>query len=180
MLFLEWLTNYLLVVMPSEPPWAVCGLIYMVIRYVDDTLVIISTDWSWGSSNRWFDLLWCLNFTDVHSRRRGLLKQSLVFLCSCIHKNTSLIVHDISPFTLLRLRPPLSAQQCLAEQCDYSDFYSSSHPSMPHSPWRSLISPSRPQPVPSLAWAWWRRSIGLSVGLFIQESYLDQSATDTE
>lgn len=39
---------------------------------------------------------------------------------------------------------------------------------MPHSPGRSLIRPSRPQPVPSLERAWWWRSFRLSEGSYIQ------------
>lgn len=57
-LFLEWLTNDLLVVGLSEPPWAVWGLIYMIIGCFDDTLLIISTDWSRAGEAVTDDLVW--------------------------------------------------------------------------------------------------------------------------
>lgn len=166
-IFLEWLTNDLLVVVLSEPPWAIWGLIYMIICCFDDTLVIISRlELQWKMIWVW---LAC-----AQSVKEKLLKKSLVRLCSCRQKCTSLSVHDIAPPASLCLHSSAPLSRLITVISPQTPT-----PSMPHSPGRSLIRTSRPQPAPSLEWAWWWRSIRLSQGLYIQEADLAQSATNS-
>lgn len=119
-LYLEWLTNDLLVVVLSEPPWAVWGLIYMIIGCFDDTLVIISTDWS--SSKRWFGLTSDFDFWRfLNGEQEGCWNK---VGCFCTHAGIS--VHPETCTTSLPPWLPLSAQQCSAEPPDYSYFSSNS------------------------------------------------------
>ncbi len=146
----------------------------MITGCFDDTVVIISTDWSRAGAAATEDLVWLdvwVWLTCAQSFKGNKRVVETKFGCVCAHAGIS--VHPSACTTSL----PLSAQQCSTEPPDYSYFSSNSNPSMPHSPGRSLIRPCRPQPAPSLEWAWWWRSIRLSEGLYIQEADLAQPAT---
>lgn len=155
--------------MLSEPPWAVWGLIYMIIGCFDDTPVIISTDWSRAEQ------LWQMIWYEFDWRVLSLLKR--IRGCFCAHAAIS--AHPRRARHHCRCLPP-SAQPRSTELPDYSHFSSNSDPSMPNSWGRSLIRQSRPQPAPSLECTWWWRSIRLSEGLYIQEADLAQPATDAD